>query len=78
MFNIGNQEIEEKDPNMWKNSPWPPRNAPSFGLLNGFMERANDVLDLVQTEQHFKNLENVANIGGVGNRSLGEWVRPDL
>eukprot|EP00116_Pleurobrachia_bachei_P002604 sb/3462866/ len=74
MFNLGNQEAEEKDPNMWKNSPWPPRNAPAFGLLNGFMERANDVLDLVQTEQHFKNLENVANIGGVGNRSLDTIV----
>ena len=39
------------------------------------MERANDVLDLVHTAQHFKNLESVAEIGGVGNKSLGREER---
>ena len=36
------------------------------------MERANDVLDLVQTAQHFEKLECVANIGGIGNGGLGK------
>ena len=71
MFSVNNQDAEEKDPDMWTNSSWPARNAPPFSILNSFMERANDVLDLVQTAQHFKNLESVAEIGGVGNKSLG-------
>jgi len=24
---------------LWSDSPWPPRNAPCFDLLNAFMER---------------------------------------
>ena len=71
MFSLNNTDTEEKDPDMWTNSPWPARNTPPFTILNSFIERANDVLDLVQTAQHFKNLESVAEIGGVGNKSLG-------
>jgi dynein heavy chain len=74
MFSINNTDAVEKDPDMWTNSPWPARNASPFAVLNSFMERANDVLDLVQTAQHFKNLESVADIGGVGNKSLGGFI----
>ncbi|KAL5253857.1 hypothetical protein ACHWQZ_G013584 [Mnemiopsis leidyi] len=74
MFSLNNTDTEEKDPDMWTNSPWPARNTPPFTILNSFMERANDVLDLVQTAQHFKNLESVAEIGGVGNKSLDTIV----
>ena len=34
--------------------PWPPRNASVFLQLNTFMERCNDVLELVVTIKHFK------------------------
>ena len=34
--------------------PWPPRNAAVFLQLNTFMERCNDVLELVITIKHFK------------------------
>ena len=71
MFSLNDSEGEKKNPDAWNNSPWPARNASPFILLNSFMERANDVLDLVQTAQNFQNLESVAEIGGVGNRSLG-------
>ena len=71
MFSINNADTTENDPDVWGNSPWPARNAAPFSVLNSFMERANDVLDLVHTAQHFKNLESVAEIGGVGNKSLG-------
>ena len=27
------------DDELWSDSPWPPRNAPCFDLLNSFMER---------------------------------------
>ena len=28
-----------REEELWKDSPWPPRNAPAFDLLNAFMER---------------------------------------
>lgn len=34
--------------------PWPPRNAPVFGAFSSFMERCNDLLELVQTVQDFR------------------------
>lgn len=33
---------------------WPPRNAPVFTSLNMTMERCNDLLELVQTMEHFR------------------------
>lgn len=33
---------------MWTDSPWPARNNAAFISLNNFMERCNDVLELVQ------------------------------
>ena len=34
--------------------PWPPRNAPVFVSLSSFMERCNDLFELVQTVQDFR------------------------
>ena len=56
-------------------SPWPARNAPCFALLNTFMERCNDCLELVQTTQHFRLLADAAEVGGAGSRSLDALVR---
>ncbi|KAI0240669.1 Dynein beta chain, flagellar outer arm [Lamellibrachia satsuma] len=67
------EQIREEE--LWKDSPWPPRNAPAFQLLNSFMERCNDVLELVQTTSHFRLLANAAEIGGAGSRSLDALVR---
>ena len=36
--------------------PWPPRNASVFLQLNTFMERCNDILELVVTIKHFKSV----------------------
>ena len=33
---------------------WPPRNSPVFAALSSFMERCNDLLELVQTVQDFR------------------------
>ncbi|XP_078672103.1 uncharacterized protein LOC144911712 isoform X1 [Branchiostoma floridae x Branchiostoma belcheri] len=59
----------------WKDSPWPPRNARCFDLMNRFMERCNDVLELVETTRHFRLLESAAEIGGAGGRSLDALVQ---
>ncbi|XP_053409232.1 uncharacterized protein LOC123561373 isoform X4 [Mercenaria mercenaria] len=60
---------------LWTDSPWPPRNAPCFDLLNAFMERCNDVLELVETTRHFRLLAGAAEIGGAGNMSLDALVK---
>eukprot|EP00057_Strongylocentrotus_purpuratus_P006394 XP_011660868.1 PREDICTED: dynein beta chain, flagellar outer arm [Strongylocentrotus purpuratus] len=59
----------------WSDSPWPPRNAPCFNLLNSFMERCNDLLELVQTTRHFNLLQKAAEVGGAGTKSLDALVR---
>ncbi|XP_052060514.1 uncharacterized protein LOC127700861 isoform X4 [Mytilus californianus] len=60
---------------LWTDSPWPPRNAPCFDLLNSFMERCNDVLELVETTRHFRLLADAAEIGGAGSMSLDALVK---
>ena len=32
-------DYDNTDEELTKDSPWPPRNAPAFDLLNAFMER---------------------------------------
>ncbi|XP_033641711.1 dynein beta chain, flagellar outer arm-like [Asterias rubens] len=59
----------------WTDSQWPPRNAPCFNLMNGFMERCNDLLELVQTTRHFNLLQMAAEVGGAGTKSLDALVR---
>ncbi|ELU01785.1 hypothetical protein CAPTEDRAFT_107782 [Capitella teleta] len=64
-----------RDEELRKESEWPPRNAPAFDLLNAFMERCNDVLELVQTTRHFRLLADTAEIGGAGTASLDSLVK---
>lgn len=60
---------------LWTDSPWPARNNVSFATLNSFMERCNDVLELVQTTQHFEMLTCTAEVGGAGGNSLDTQVK---
>jgi hypothetical protein len=55
---------------MRQNSPWPKRNHNCFYYLNVFMERCNDVLDLVQTMRHFQILAKTVSIGGSDNYTM--------
>lgn len=55
---------------MRQNSSWPKRNHPCFYYLNVFMERCNDVLDLVQTMRHFQILAKTVSIGGSDNYTM--------
>lgn len=55
---------------MRENSPWPKRNHPCFLFLNVFMERCNDVLELVQTMRHFQILSRTVSIGGSDNINM--------
>ncbi|XP_069115919.1 uncharacterized protein [Argopecten irradians] len=71
--NSSNSSINEDE--LWTDSPWPPRNAPCFDLLNNFMERCNDVLELVETTRHFRLLADAAEIGGAGSMSLDALVK---
>ena len=59
----------------WDDSPWPARNSPVFGGLNSFMERCNDVGELVETTRHFRMLRNAAEVGGAGGQGLDAMVR---
>jgi dynein heavy chain len=51
---------------------WPPRNSPVFTSLNLTMERCNDLLELVQTIEHFNELSAIA------DQSLGDVHDPAL
>jgi dynein heavy chain len=55
---------------MRQNSPWPKRNHNCFYYLNVFMERCNDVLELVQTMRHFQILSKTVSIGGSDNKNM--------
>lgn len=64
-------EIEEA---FWEDSPWPARNSPVFVLLNKFMERCNNVLELVEVTQQFWKIKLAANNCGVGDVNLNAQV----
>ena len=68
------QQIAEENIHLWTDSPWPARNNQVFGALNSFMERCNDVLELVQTTTHFKMLRLASEIGGAGGTNLNSLV----
>ncbi|CAH2222791.1 Hypothetical predicted protein [Pelobates cultripes] len=74
---FSNNQGKEKDAtqDLWVDSPWPPHNAHCFKNINMFMERCNDVLDLVETMKHFETLKTVASIGGAGSSSLDAMVQ---
>ncbi|XP_018102433.1 dynein beta chain, flagellar outer arm [Xenopus laevis] len=65
----------EDSQELWVDSPWPPHNAKCFNNMNLFMERCNDVLDLVDTMKHFQILKSVVAIGGAGTSSLDAMVQ---
>ncbi|XP_064650622.1 uncharacterized protein LOC135502065 isoform X3 [Lineus longissimus] len=67
-------DLNEED-DIYSNSPWPPRNSKCFQLINSFMERCNDVLELVQTTRHFRLLADTAKVGGAGTKSLDALVQ---
>lgn len=46
----------------------------AFGGLSKFVERCNDLLDLVETTRHFSILEEAARVGGAGSRALDALV----
>ncbi|XP_075192459.1 uncharacterized protein LOC142291659 [Anomaloglossus baeobatrachus] len=68
------KSLENEDSN-WIDSPWPLHNASCFQNMNMFMERCNDVLDVVETMKHFEALNDVAVIGGAGNPSYDAMVQ---
>ncbi|XP_040278224.1 dynein beta chain, flagellar outer arm-like [Bufo bufo] len=65
----------ENDDSVWIDSPWPLHNAPCFQNMNMFMERCNDVLDVVETMKHFEALSDVAVIGGAGTPSYDAMLQ---
>ncbi|XP_075053831.1 uncharacterized protein LOC142139871 [Mixophyes fleayi] len=72
---IYDKKQEDKEEAVWINSPWPLYNAPCFQNINMFMERCNDVLDLVETMKHVEVLKAVAAIGGAGSSNLDTMVQ---
>ena len=56
------------------NSPWPQRNHKCFSGLSRFVERCNDLLDLVETTRHFHTLQEAAQVGGAGSRALDALI----
>ncbi|XP_043910785.1 dynein beta chain, flagellar outer arm-like [Protopterus annectens] len=72
----GRSELKtDADLDEWLDSPWPPHCANCFQNMNLFMERCNDVLELVETTRHFRLLERAAEIGGAGTPSLDAMVQ---
>ena len=69
------QRSENDVAEAWDDSPWPARNSPVFVGLNSFMERCNDVGELVETTRHFRMLRNAAEVGGAGGQGLDAMVR---
>ncbi|XP_077155311.1 uncharacterized protein LOC143817709 [Ranitomeya variabilis] len=65
----------ESEESVWIDSPWPLHNASCFQNMNMFMERCNDVLDVVETMKHFEALNDVAVIGGAGTPSSDAMVQ---
>lgn len=72
-FSVGGNSLDTLE--LWTDSPWPARNSVCFTSLNSFMERCNDVLELVQTTQHFEMLTCTAKVGGAGGNSLDSQVK---
>ena len=54
----------------YTDSAWPPRNEKCFAGLSRFVERCNDLLDLVETTHHFLTLQEAAKVGGAGSTPL--------
>uniref|UniRef100_A0A7M5WU63 Dynein heavy chain tail domain-containing protein n=1 Tax=Clytia hemisphaerica TaxID=252671 RepID=A0A7M5WU63_9CNID len=73
LFNKTRNEHEYEE-NFWEDSPWPARNSPVFDVLNKYMERCNDVLELVEVSQQFKKIKFASNLDGAGEPSLNSQI----
>ena len=73
LFNKTRNEHEFEE-NFWEDSPWPARNSPVFDVLNKYMERCNDVLELVEVSQQFKKIKFASNLDGAGEPSLNSQI----
>lgn len=73
LFNKPCDDFEAEE-NFWEDSPWPPRNSPVFAVLNKFMERCNDVLELVEVTQQFNRIKKASNLGGAGDVALNSQI----
>ncbi|XP_075707241.1 uncharacterized protein LOC142741794 [Rhinoderma darwinii] len=71
---VDDKKLENKD-TIWVDFPWPLHNAPCFQNMNMFMERCNDVLDVVKTMKHFEALNDVAVLGGAGTPRYDAMVQ---
>ena len=58
----------------WEDCPWPARNSPVFNILNKFLERCNDVLELVEVSQQFERIKLAVNFGGAGDVNLNSQI----
>lgn len=68
------QDDGEFEDNFWVDSSWPARNSPTFGILNKFMDRCNDVLELVEVSQQFKRIKYASHLDGAGEVSLNSQI----
>ena len=68
------QDDSEFEDNYWVDSAWPARNTPVFAILNKFMERCNDVLELMEVSQQFKRIKFASNLDGAGEISLNSQI----
>ncbi|XP_068122143.1 uncharacterized protein [Hyperolius riggenbachi] len=72
---LNDKKQGEEEDCIWVDCSWPQYNASYFQNMNIFMERCNDVLDLVETMKHFEVLKAVAAVGGAGSSSLDALVQ---
>ncbi|XP_057302207.1 uncharacterized protein LOC130636487 isoform X2 [Hydractinia symbiolongicarpus] len=58
----------------WENSPWPVRTSKVFAILNSFMERCNDVIELVAATQQFDKIKMATDNKGAGDVNTNEQI----
>lgn len=58
----------------WENSPWPVRTSKVFAILNSFMERCNDVIELVAATQQFNKIKMATDFEGAGDVNTNEQI----
>ena len=73
LFSKPRDETEQEE-DIWEDCPWPARNSPVFNVLNKFLERCNDVLELVEVSQQFERIKNAVKFGGAGDINLNSHI----
>ena len=56
-------------------SPWPAQSSNCFDWLNRFVERCNDVLELLESSKQFNALRDAAAAGATGHDELDALIR---